>query len=154
MEYLDILQCEGWLAHTTVPEYHNSVPEVEEDEEDSDDVNCDDDESKDDDDEDGDDVDGGDLLRPLLPVLETWPPLLPPRPDILEPDQDYHQKSILPAIIGSGLRWTLFQKENYLMAQHKQDNLDLFISRMQCKKSHTNRQKKYISTSYVNNCLW
>ena len=56
---------------------------MEDDDEDSDDV--------DDDDEDGDDVDGGDLLRPLLPVLETWPPLLPPRPDILEPDQDYHQ---------------------------------------------------------------
>ena len=55
---------------------------MEDDDEDSDD---------DDDDEDGDDVDGGDLLRPLLPVLETWPPLLPPRPDILEPDQDYHQ---------------------------------------------------------------
>ena len=51
----------------------------------------DDQDSDDDDDEDSDDVDGGDLLRPLLPVLETWPPLLPPRPDILEPDQDYHQ---------------------------------------------------------------
>ena len=55
---------------------------MEEDDVDGDDV---------DDDEDGDNVDGGDLLRPLLPVLDTWPPLLPPRPDILEPDQDYHQ---------------------------------------------------------------
>ena len=49
MEYLDILQCEGWLAHTTVPEHHNAVPEVEDDDEDSDDD--DDDDTGDDDDD-------------------------------------------------------------------------------------------------------
>ena len=34
-----------------------------------------------------------------------------------------------------------FQKENYLKAKHKKDHLDLFTSRRQCKKSHTNRQR-------------